>query len=66
MHLPHRKGRWERRWGRHVAGPVKDALPKAVKPGLAALGGLVGLTAGSAAVSSLRRRGRSGPEPRGS
>jgi hypothetical protein len=30
--------------------------PKAVKSGLAALGGLVGLTAGSAAVSARRRR----------
>jgi hypothetical protein len=53
--------------------PVSDALerplgamsnmprkvsPKAGKSGLAAAGGLVGLTAGSAAVSSLRRRSK--------
>jgi hypothetical protein len=30
--------------------------PKAVKWGVAAAGGLIGLTAGSAAVSELRRR----------
>ena len=30
--------------------------PKGVKPGLAAVGGVIGLTAGSAAVSALRRR----------
>ena len=30
--------------------------PKAVKTGLTAAGGLAGLTAGSAAVSALRRR----------
>ena len=40
---------------------VKSSLakahpPKAVKSGLAAVGGLLGLTAGSAAVSARRRR----------
>ena len=40
---------------------VKSSLPevhppKAVKSGLAAVGGLVGLTAGSAVVSAMRRR----------
>jgi hypothetical protein len=40
---------------------VKSSLadvhpPKAVKSGLAAAGGLIGLTAGSAAVSARRRR----------
>jgi hypothetical protein len=30
--------------------------PKAVKSGLAALGGAIGITAGSAAVSAARRR----------
>jgi len=68
MALLHRKSRWERL----VVEPVSDALdlsgtvryrllhpPKALKPGLATLGGLVGLTAGGAALSSLRRRGSS-------
>jgi hypothetical protein len=38
--------------GRRVHAP-----PKAVKSGLAAVGGLIGLTAGSAAVSARRRQG---------
>ncbi|HWV85035.1 MAG TPA: hypothetical protein VNZ62_06270 [Capillimicrobium sp.] len=62
MHLPHRKSHWERR----VVDPVKEALPRALKPGLAAIGGLVGLTAGSAVVSSLRRRGAPDRESPGS
>jgi len=62
MHLLHRKGRWERR----VVDPARDALRRVVKPGLAAVGGLVGLTVGSAAVSSLRRRGGAGHDARGS
>jgi hypothetical protein len=33
------------------------AQPKTVKSGLAAVGGLIGVTAGSAAVSARRRRG---------
>jgi hypothetical protein len=36
----------------------RKVSPKAGKSGLAAAGGLVGLTAGSAAVSSLRRRSK--------
>jgi hypothetical protein len=50
-----------------LAGQVSDSTatlksslpeiqPKAVKSGLAAVGGLIGLTAGSAAVSARRRR----------
>lgn len=61
----HRKNRWERL----VVEPISDSLhlpgaaryallhpPKAVKSGLATVGGIAGLTAGSAIVSSLRRR----------
>jgi hypothetical protein len=64
MGILHRKSRWER-----VVKPVVDPLdlpkgvksgltdpPKAVKSGMAAAGGVVGLSLGSAAVSSLRRR----------
>jgi hypothetical protein len=36
----------------------RKVSPKARNSGLAAAGGLVGLTAGSAAVSSLRRRSK--------
>ena len=62
MHLLHRKGRWERR----VVDPARDALRRVVKPGLATIGGLVGLTVGSAAVSSLRRRDGTESDARGS
>jgi hypothetical protein len=46
---------------------VKDDLPgrpsdKTVKTGLIAAGGLAGLTAGSAGISSLRRRGEPGDD----
>lgn len=64
MSILHRKSRWER-----MVRPVVDPLslpkgvksgvadpPKAVKSGAAAVGGLVGLTLGSALVSSLRHR----------
>jgi len=37
--------------------------PKAVKSGLAAVGGLIGLTAGSAAVSARRRRSDTSGDP---
>jgi hypothetical protein len=66
MSLLHRKSRWER-----VVGPVVDQTglprsiragiadpPKAVKSGVAAAGGVLGLTVGSAVVSSLRERER--------
>lgn len=66
MTILHRKSRWER-----VVGPAADQLglprgvrngvadpPKAVKSAVAALGGVLGLTAGSAVVSSLRERER--------
>jgi hypothetical protein len=64
----HKKSRLQR-----LTRPVSDSLdlplgvmsslptkvsPKAGKSGLIAAGGLVGLTAGSAAVSSLRRRSK--------
>jgi hypothetical protein len=65
MGLLHRKSLWERA----VIEPISQTLdlpagvryrlahpPKALKPSLGALGGLVGLTAGSAALSSARRR----------
>jgi hypothetical protein len=49
---------------RSIAKPIAKRLPlperppdKAVKVGLIAAGGLTGLTAGSAGISSLRRRG---------
>jgi hypothetical protein len=47
---------------------VKGSLPeihppKAVKSGLAAAGGLIGLTAGSAAVSAARRRSEGSRAP---
>jgi hypothetical protein len=50
-----------------VLTTVKDGLPsrpsdKTVKTGLIAAGGLAGLTAGSAGVSSLRRRGEQGDD----
>jgi hypothetical protein len=64
MGILHRKSRWER-----VIKPVVDSLdlpkgvksgladpPKAVKSGVAAVGGVLGLTVGSAVVSSLRHR----------
>jgi hypothetical protein len=66
MGILHRKSRWER-----MVKPVVDPLelpkgvksgladpPKAVKSSIAAVGGFVGLTAGSAVVSSLRQRPR--------
>jgi hypothetical protein len=66
--LLHRKSRWERA----VIEPISQSLdlpagiryrlahpPKALKPGLGALGGLLGLTAGSAVLSSARRRNES-------
>jgi len=50
-----------------VVARVKDDLPgrlsdKTVKTGLIAAGGLAGLTAGSAGISSLRRRGEPGDD----
>lgn len=64
MSILHRQSRWER-----VVKPVVDRLdlpkgvkselanpPKAVKSGVAAVGGLIGLTVGSSAVSSMRQR----------
>jgi hypothetical protein len=63
-----RKSRLQR-----VAASVKDSLAepigklvrlrsdKAVKAGLIAAGGLTGLTAGSAGISSLRRRSEGSP-----
>lgn len=69
MGFLHRKSRWER-----VVRPVVDplGLPKGVKSGLAdppkpvksviaAVSGFVGLTVGSAALSSLRQRPRNQP-----
>ncbi len=65
MGLLHRKSRWERLVvepisdSMHLPGAARYAMlhpPKGVKSGLATLGGVVGLTAGSAIVSSLRRR----------
>lgn len=68
MRLLHRKSRWERM----VVEPISQTLdlsgaaryrllhpPKALKPSLATLGGLLGLTAGSAALSSVRHRSES-------
>lgn len=64
MGILHRQSRWER-----VVKPVVERLdlpkgvkseianpPKAVKSGVAAVGGFLGLTAGSAVVSSMRQR----------
>jgi len=54
MRVINRKSRWQR---------IKvNGLnpPKAVKSGLGAIGGVAALTAGSAAMSSLRRRKGSG------
>lgn len=66
MSILHRKSRWERVVApvvdqvglpRSLRGPIVDP-PKAVKSGVAAIGGVLGLTAGSAVVSSLRERER--------
>jgi len=63
--LLHRRTTFARRVKRAgnsgLPATVKSSLadvhpPKAVKSGLAAVGGLIGLTAGSAAVSARRRR----------
>lgn len=55
MRVRDRRSRFQR-----AIDPIKgmDAVhpPKAVKSGLSAIGGAVAVTAGSAAVSSLRRR----------
>lgn len=49
-----RKSRWQRLLDAiHLPGRPPD---KAVKVGLIAAGGITGLTAGSAGISSLRRR----------
>ena len=66
MKLLHRKSKLQRLLetaGDSVSVPsaVKSSLPdlhagKGLKRGLIAAGGLVGLTAGSAGISSLRRR----------
>jgi hypothetical protein len=53
MRLFNRKSQLQR-----LLETVNDSLErKTVKTGLIAAGGLAGLTAGSAAISSLRRRG---------
>ena len=63
--LPHRRtgfGRLAKRVGdSRLPTTVRSTLPdvhppKAVKSGLAAVGGLIGVTAASAAVSARRRR----------
>ncbi len=51
MGLFHRKSTWEK-----LTEPVARVAPKAVKSGLTAVGGLVGVTLLSAAVSAARRR----------
>jgi hypothetical protein len=70
MRLLRRKSRLQRLRGTvdSLAGPVAKKLDmpdwasdKAVKAGLITVGGLTGLTAGSAGISSLRRRVE-GPE----
>jgi hypothetical protein len=60
MHLqmPHRKSR-RQRMVKELPKTVRSRVshpPKAVKGGAAAVGGVVGIALGSAAVSSLRRR----------
>ena len=67
MKLLNRKSRLER-LAESVAKPLPDVRsglanpPKGVKPGLVAVGGAIGLTAGSAAVSALRRRSGDSPD----
>lgn len=66
MRLLHRKSNLQRLLDTvtdslEVPSGIKSGLPgkvsgKAVKTGLIAAGGLAGLTAGSAGISSLRRR----------
>ena len=65
MGLFNRKNQFERLLGAidelpgELKGLSKGGSSKALKAGLITAGGLVGLTAGSAGISSLRRRGGS-------